>query len=152
MGAWDVGMRSNDAAADAIYLFRTRIDKMNLKGSGVLPLLRDVAVKFKRSPEVTACVLGVTQALLDLGVIIPASARQFLTSWIGRAVVEISSEGWSNPTARLLAIGRFSRNVMGEKIPTKGDNQSLMEGIQNVARQRRFSITAPSAAEILSHE
>lgn len=137
MGAWDVGMRSNDSALDAIYVFRDRINSMPQKGKGCLALLQDVAYKFRRSDDVTLCVLAVAEALMEQGVKIPSDSRVYLATWIGRALLEIKEQDWDDPDARAMAVSRFARRVMGERIPSAQDNQSLLEGIRHIMKSRR---------------
>jgi len=134
MSAWDVGMRSNDNALDAIYVFRNRINRMPANGQGALLLLNDVVGQFKKSQNVTFCVLGVAESLMQQGVKLPTKAKDFLAVWIGRALLEIKSQDWDDPNARMLAIGRFARRLSGEKISTDEDNHSLFEGIQRVRK------------------
>jgi hypothetical protein len=134
MGAWDVGMRSNDSALDAIYVFRERINRMPIKAKGALLLLQNVATKFGRSPDVTLCVLGVAEALLDQNVSLSLSARQYLIPWIGRAIAEIRMQHWDDPDMRTLAIGRFARRLMGERISTINENSVLFEGTRNLMK------------------
>lgn len=132
MGAWDVGMRSNDSALDAIYVFRDEINKMPQRGAGVLALLKEVAERFKRSNDVTLCVLAVAEALLEQGVKMTGPVKIYIGTWVGRAVMELKEQSWEDPDARLLAIGRFARRVMGEKISAEKDNRSLLEGLKQV--------------------
>lgn len=137
MGAWDVGMLSNDSALDAIYVFRDRIRDMPFDGKGVLQLLKDVAMRFKRSGDVTLCVLAVTESLQNQGVKIPSAAKIFLAPWVGKALLEVREQGWDSPEARIMALGRFSLRLMGERISTEPDNHSLLEGIRHIMKSKR---------------